>query len=37
MHKQVFIDRVYDIDVADPTFYEEYTRYLKKEVRNMRT
>lgn len=29
---QVFIDRAYDIDVADPTYYTKYSRYLNQKV-----
>lgn len=28
----MFIDRAYDIDVADPTYYTKYARYLNQEA-----
>ncbi|CAM9426180.1 unnamed protein product, partial [Ectocarpus fasciculatus] len=29
---KVFIDRAYDIDVADPTYFTKYARYLNQEA-----
>lgn len=31
LHK-VFIDRAYDIDVADPTYFTKYARYLNQKA-----
>lgn len=30
---QVLIDRMYDIEVADPSYYTKYARYIAQEVR----
>lgn len=29
---QILVDRMYDIDVADPTYYRKYERYLRQKV-----
>lgn len=30
--RKVFLDRAYDIDVADPTYYTKYERYLNQKA-----